>query len=42
MERELWLELYQWLRRMAPGQWWELVVFFRLRDRRSVSVGGLA
>lgn len=39
MERELWLELYQLLKRLDPAPYWSLARFFRLSDRERLPVG---
>lgn len=40
MERELWKTLYQLARACDNTPWWKLETFFRLGDRRGLSVGG--
>lgn len=42
MERELWIVLYKLAHECAPAHPWELVDFFRSRDRWCVPVGGAA
>jgi hypothetical protein len=40
MERELWLALYNLLRKLGTSPWFAVTKFFRLGDRGRLPLGG--